>query len=58
MRTLILIFLCALCATVAVLECHNRRNGRAVVAHAVIGAFIGWIIFKLIVHAGLFDSYR
>ncbi|MDP3069074.1 MAG: hypothetical protein Q8N18_02245 [Opitutaceae bacterium] len=58
MRTLILIFLCALCATIAVLESHNQRKGRNVVAHALIGAFIGWVIFKLIAHAGLFESYR
>lgn len=58
MRTLILLILCAVCATIAVMECNNRHNARAVLTHAAIGVFIGWIIFKIIVHAGLFSGYQ
>lgn len=55
MRTLILIFICAVCATIAVMEGGNRKDGRAVVVHAAIGVFIGWVIFRLIAHAGVFE---
>ena len=55
MRTLILIFICAVCATLAVMECSDRKNRRAVAVHAAIGVFIGWVIFRLLAHAGLFE---
>lgn len=55
MRTLILILICAACATLAVMECGNRKDRRAVAVHAAIGVFIGWVIFRLLAHAGLFE---
>ncbi len=53
MRTLLLIVICAVCATLGVMECRDRKNRRAVAVHAGIGIFIGWLIFRLIAHAGL-----
>ncbi len=53
MRTLILLVLCAVCATLAVMECPDRRNRRSVLIHAAIGAFIGWLLYRLLAYAGL-----
>ncbi|MBL9201346.1 MAG: hypothetical protein JNL39_12615 [Opitutaceae bacterium] len=55
MRTLLLLILCGLCATLAVMECRDRKNRRSLVVHAGIGVFIGWVIFRLIVHTGIFE---
>jgi hypothetical protein len=55
MRTLLLLCLCALCATLSVMECPDRKNLRTVIMHAAVGVFIGWVIFRLLVYVGLFD---
>jgi hypothetical protein len=57
MRTLIFLFICGLCVTVAVMECRDRSNFKKTAFHAASGLVIGFIIWKLIVRAGVFDGW-
>ncbi len=57
MRTLIFLGICAACVAVAVVECRDRTNRRALTTHVIAGLVAGYLLWKLIVWAGVFDNW-
>jgi hypothetical protein len=57
MRTLILLGILAACVAVAIIECRDRSNRGKVAAHAAGGLLVGFLLWRLIVHAGVFDNW-
>lgn len=57
MRTLILLGILTACVVVAIVECSDRSDRRKVAAHAGGGLLVGFVLWRLIVHAGVFDNW-
>jgi hypothetical protein len=57
MRTLILLGILTACVVVAIVECSDRSDRRKVAAHAGGGLLVGFLLWRLIVHAGVFDNW-